>query len=108
MKKKGLLMVLFMLVAVTAWAKGKTVVWENPTTEYGNSYGDGCFNLALDVTRVEMTDDETVVYITALQRSDHPQYNWFRFAADTYLKVGEQRYTVVSADNAKLGEKLYT
>ena len=64
MKKQGLLMVLFMLVAVTAWAKGKVVVWENPTTEL--------------------------------------------FAADTYLKVGEQRYTVVSADNAKLGEKLYT
>ncbi|MBO5641419.1 MAG: TlpA family protein disulfide reductase [Prevotella sp.] len=108
MKKKGLLMVLLMLVAVTAWAKGKTVVWENPTTEYGNAYGDGYFRTALDVTRVEMTDDETVVYITALRRSDHPQYNWFMFAADTYLKVGEQRYTVVSADNAKLGEKLYT
>ena len=30
-----------MLVAVTAWAKGKVVVWENPTTEYGNAYGDG-------------------------------------------------------------------
>ena len=26
MKKQGLLMVLFMLVAVTAWAKGKVVV----------------------------------------------------------------------------------
>ena len=41
MKKQGLLMVLLMLVAVTAWAKGKVVVWENPTTEYGNAYGDG-------------------------------------------------------------------
>lgn len=25
-------MIMLMLVAVTAWAKGKTVVWENPTT----------------------------------------------------------------------------
>ena len=37
MNKQGLLMVMLMLVAVTAWAKGKTVVWENPTTR-----GCGC------------------------------------------------------------------
>lgn len=32
MKKQGLLMVMLMLVAVTAWAKGKVVVCDNPTT----------------------------------------------------------------------------
>lgn len=32
MNKQGLLMVMLMLVAVTAWAKGKTVVWDSPTT----------------------------------------------------------------------------
>lgn len=32
MNKQGLLMVILMLVAVMAWAKGKTVVWDNHTT----------------------------------------------------------------------------
>ena len=108
MKKQGLLMVLLMMAVAAAWAKGKTVVWDNPTTEYGNSYGDGYFNLSLDVTRVELTDAETVVYITASERSDYPEHFWFRFAADTYLKVGEQRYTIVSADNVELDAKLRT
>lgn len=58
-------------VAMTATAKEKTVVWHQPATAYGNCYGDGFFNLVLDVTKVELKDTETVVYITAQQRSDY-------------------------------------
>ena len=95
---------LLALVTLTVQAKVKTIVWENPTIEYGTSNGDGYFNLVLDVTKVELKDNETVVYITALQRSDYPDY-WFRFAEDTYLKVGEQRFTIVSADGIELGKQ---
>ena len=95
------------LTALTGQAKEKEIVWEQPTTEYGNSYGDGFFNLALDVTRVELKDDETVVYITAQQRSDYPDF-WFQFAGDTYLKVGEQRYIITSADGIELNKHLLT
>ena len=88
--KKLLSTILLALVVVAGQAKEKVNVWEQPTMEYGNTNGDGFFNLLLDVTKVELKDNETVVYITAHQRSDGPDY-WFQFVGDTYLKVGEQR-----------------
>lgn len=88
-------------------AKEKIIVWEQPTIEYGNSNGDGFFNLALDVTKVELKDNETVVYITALKRSDYPDFS-FQFAGDSYLKVGEQRYTITSADGIELNKFVQT
>ena len=107
MNKKTIITILLALAAVVGQAKEKAIVWEQPTTEFGNSYGDGFFNLCLDVTKVELKDNETVVYITAQQRSDYPDY-WFQFAGDTYLEVGEQRYTVVSADGIELNKHLQT
>ena len=109
MNKKTIITLLLAIVALTGWAKEKVQVWENPTIEYGTCNGDGYFNLALDVTKVEMKDAETVVYITARQipgsvRKDY----WFQFAGDTYLKVGEQRYTLVSADGIELNMHLQT
>ena len=97
---------LLAFVVMTGQAKEKVIVWEQPTTEYG-IYGDGFFNLALDVKKVELKDNETVVYITAYQRSDYPDF-WFRFAGDTYLKIGEQRYTITSADGIELNQHLQT
>ena len=100
--------VLFALFVVTGWAKENVTVWEQPTTEYGTSYGDGFFNLLLDVTKVELKDNETVVYITAWQRPDSEKNDyWFQFAGDTYLKVGDERYTIVSADNIELNKHVY-
>ena len=96
---------LLALFAITGQAKD--VVWEQPTIEYGTSNGDGFFNLALDVTKVELKDNETVVYITALQRSDYPDF-WFQFAGDTYLKIGEQRYIITSADGIELNKHFQT
>ena len=105
--KKLLTTILLALVVLTGQAKEKAVVWEQPTIEYGNSNGDGFFNLALDVTKVELKDNETIVYITAQQRSDYPDFS-FQFASDTYLKVGEQRYTIVSADGIELNKFVQT
>ena len=50
--KKQFSVLLLVLVAMTGQAKD--VVWEQPTTEFGTSYGDGFFNLALDLTKVEL------------------------------------------------------
>ncbi len=105
--KKLLSTMLLVLVALAGQAKGKAIVWEKPTIEYGNTNGDGFFNLALDVTKVELKDNETVVYITAQQRSDYPDFS-FQFAGDTYLKVGEQRYTITSADGIELNKFVQT
>ena len=104
---KKLLLSTVMLAFVAMTGQAKDVVWEQPTIEYGTSNGDGFFHLALDLTKVELKANETVVYITVLQRSDYPDY-WFQFAGDTYLKVGEQRYTVVSADGIELNKHLQT
>ena len=103
--KKLFSVLLLVLVAMTGHAKD--VVWEQPTTEFGTSYGDGFFNLALDLTKVELKDHETVVYITARERSDYPDF-WFQFAGDTYLKVGDQRYTITSADGIELNKHFHT
>ena len=107
MKNLLLSTILLALVALAGQAKEKTIVWEQPTTEYGNTYGDGFFHMVLDLTKVELKADETVVYITVLSRSDYPDY-WFRFASDTYLKVGERRFTVVKADGIELDKQLQT
>jgi len=87
----------------------KSIVWEQPTIEYGNRNGDGYFNLALDVTKVELKDRETVVYITARERpgSERDDY-WFQFAGDTYLKAGDRRYLLVSADGVELNKHMQT
>ncbi len=104
MYKTTMIALLLALMAMAGQAKEKATVWENPSTEYGTSYGDGFFYLALDVTRVELKASETVVYITAQQRSDDPDC-WFRFADDTYLKVGEKRFTIVSAEGIELNKQ---
>lgn len=105
MYKTTMIALLLSLMAMAGQAKEKATVWENPSTEYGTSYGDGFFYLALDVTKVELKANETVVYITAQQRSDDPD-SWFRFADDTYLKVGEKRFTVVSVDGIELNKQV--
>ena len=45
--KKILLTILALLCIVGSQAKDNVVVWEKPTTEYGNVYGDGFFNIEI-------------------------------------------------------------
>ena len=94
-------------------AQGKQIVWEQPTTEFSTSYGDGFFNLALDITRVELInlalditrvelkENETLVYMTVSQRSDYDDY-WFQFASGSYLKADGKQYAITSADGIQL------
>ena len=82
-------------------AQGKQIVWEQPTTEFSTSYGDGFFNLALDITKVELKENETLVYMTVSQRSDYDDY-WFQFASGSYLKADGKQYAITSADGIQL------
>lgn len=96
-KEKFLITLLYALLCFTAsWAQ-KPTVWDNPTTEYGTDYGDGFFNTAIDVTRVELKKDETTVAVRLQLRSDYPGFS-FQFTKDTYLLADGVRYPVVSAD----------
>ncbi|MBO7120582.1 MAG: redoxin family protein [Bacteroidaceae bacterium] len=90
-----------LLLLVAGAAQGKQIVWEQPTTEFSTSYGDGFFNLALDITRVELKENETLVYMTVSQRSDYDDY-WFQFASGSYLKADGKQYAITSADGIQL------
>lgn len=57
MKKKIIITFLLVLAALWSQANGKTIVCDNPTTEYGTNYGDGFFKIAIDVTKVELKDN---------------------------------------------------
>lgn len=74
----------------------KTIVWDKPATEYGTDYGDGYFRPAIDVTRVELKDSGTTVFVTIQLRSDSSSK--FKFAKGTYLLANGERYPVVSAE----------
>lgn len=97
---KQTLIACLLLIAAGA-AQGKQIVWEQPTTEFSTSYGDGFFNLALDITRVELKENETLVYMTVSQRSDYDDY-WFQFASGSYLKADGKQYAITSADGIQL------
>ena len=103
MNKKNIITLLLVLVTLTGWAKEKTMVWEQPTTEYGTSYGDGFFNTALDITKVELKETETLVYMTISLRSDYPDFR-FQFVSDTHLKAGNNRYDLISVDGIELNQ----
>ena len=103
--KKTLLTILALLCIVCSEAKNKEVVWEKPTTEYGNIYGDGFFSTAIDINCVELKETETTVSITVSTRSD---YNSFQFASGTYLLAEGKRYALVSADGIELDKFVKT
>ncbi len=106
--KKQLSAFLLLFAMLAGQAKEKTIVWHQPTTDYGNAYGDGCTSLSLNITKVELKDTETVVYITARQISFPGRGNWFQFAGDTYLKAGSRRYALTKADGIELNTHTYT
>ena len=85
-----------LLCFTASWAQ-KPAVWDNPTTEFGTNYGDGFFNTVIDVTRVELKKDETMMAVRVQLRSDYPDPR-FQFTKDTYLLADGVRYPVVSAD----------
>ena len=88
--KKTLLTIIALLCIVGSEAKDKEVVWEKPTTEKGNVYGDGSFNIAIDVNRVELKETETTVSVTVSLRSDYDSFK-FQFASGTYLLADGKR-----------------
>lgn len=92
------LALIFMALGIWKGQAQKIQIWDHPITEYGNVYFDGFFNIALDITKVELKEDETAVYATIRQRSDYPDMDQFQFSKDTYLLADSKRYPVVSAE----------
>ena len=105
--KKTLLTIVALLCIVCSEAKNKEVVWEKPTTEYGNVYGDGFFNTAIDVNRVEMKETETTLSVTVSLRSDYDAFK-FKFSSGAYLLADGKKYSLVSADGIELDKSVKT
>ena len=101
--KKIIITLCLTLLCFTASLAQKSVVWENPTTEFGTEYGDGIFFDAMDITRVELKKEETTVAIRFQHRSDYPN-TYFMFSEETYLLADGVRYPVVSTDGVELGK----
>ena len=104
--RKTFIIALLALTCMAGQAKEKTLVWENPAIEYGNTNGDGFYEMALEITKVELKKTETTIHMTVMGLSHSS--SWFQFANDTYLKVGDKRYPVVSADGIELGTHQHT
>lgn len=78
------------------------VVWEHPSVEE-NSHIEGYFKTLLQVTKVELTEEETRVSMCVAFR---PKF-WVRFDKDTYLLADGKRYAVKSCDGLELGKETY-
>lgn len=102
--KKAFTLMLFTLLALTTGRAHKSVAWVRPTIEYGTGNGDGYFNPALDITRVELTDTETVVHMTISLR---PEYG-IKFTRSAFLQTGDRRYALRTADGLELDKMAST
>lgn len=86
----------------------KVLTWNEPSTECANVYFDGYFNMALDITKVELKENETAVYATIRNRSDLDKYGKFLFPTDTHLLADGKRYAALSAEGVELGKSRQT
>ena len=55
-------MCIALLCAICSWAQ-KSTVWNQPAFDYSNMCGDGFFKTSAEITKVEMTNEETKVYM---------------------------------------------
>ncbi|MDO4460969.1 MAG: thioredoxin-like domain-containing protein [Bacteroidia bacterium] len=107
--KKAVIATIVALLSATSISAQKVYeVWDTPATEYSNMYGDGFFNIAVDITKVEFSDEETTVYLTALRRSDYGDQFKFQFAPSTYITGGGVRCPIIKAEGIELGKFVTT
>lgn len=99
--RKTIITLMFALVATMVCG---AEVWNQPATNAANCYGDGFFRASVDVTRVEMNTNETVVYMLVSSREE----NWFSFAKSTHLRTSDGEYAATSIDGMEFDKETYT
>ena len=99
---KPLTAALLALVSVAGWAKEKTVVWNQPSTEVNREI-EGFFSPLLEITRVEFTKDETRVM---MHIADRPS-NWVRVSSGSYLRADGKQYALRSLEGMELDKETY-
>ncbi len=96
--KSTIITALLALVALTTAAK-KQVVWENPSAFMG------AYNSEFKITKVELTETETVLHITA----NYQPGSWIRFDKNSFLQTpGGTKYGITSGAKTNETEADYT
>ena len=93
---------LLVLSALTAEAKEKVVVWEQPCTEV-NTKIEGFFDALLEIRRVEFAKDETRVM---MHIADRPEY-WVRISSQSYLRANGKKYALKSLDGMEMDKETH-
>ena len=93
MKYFRLLLILSLIPALSLnAASNKMHVWQHPTVEQNDKCHGGYFLPLLEVKRVELTPDETILHFHAAYR---PEFD-FNFTSDSYLVADSVRYDVIN------------
>ena len=100
--KQTIITIMLALVCLAGQAKEKTIVWEQPSTEV-NTEIEGYFRTLLEITRVELTKDETRVTMHVALRPDE----WVKFASATHLVADGKTYALRSLDGMEIDKETY-
>lgn len=87
---------IFALGALFTACTPRNRVVENPFIETATGF-------SRDIHRVELSDTATIVHLRAYQT---PKY-WVKTTSDSYLRVGEEHYPVISSIGSALDEEVY-
>lgn len=99
--KRNIIVALFAFVAA-GLAQGKTIVWERPSAEV-NTEIEGYFRTLLEITRVELAEEETRVFMHVALRPE----NWVRFSSGTCLVADGRQYVLKSLEGMELDKETY-
>lgn len=97
--KDALFTLLFALATLCGFAQ---TVWEHPAAEK-NCLIEGFVGTLAEITRVEFTNEETLVYMH-LSRSPESR---LRFSQAAYLQADGKRYAVRCCDGLELGKEIF-
>ena len=95
MKHITIALLLLLSTALTAnAAPHKVRLWEQPTVEHNNKSLGGYFLRLLEVKKVELTPEETILHFHAGYRPDFA----FNFSGDSYLLVDSVKYHAIGGE----------
>ena len=99
---RKVILALFALATLTGWAKGKTVVWEQPSTEV-NTKIDGLSDALLQIVLVEFAEDETRLTMHIASRPT----SWVKLSSGTHLIAEGKQYALKRLDGMELDKETY-
>lgn len=100
--KRQIITILLALVVAAGQAKERIIVWERPSAEV-NTEIEGYFRTLFEITRVELAEEETRVFLHVALRPE----NWVRFSSGTCLVADGRQYVLKSLEGMELDKETY-